>query len=140
MIDGPAGFIDVFGGGRDSVGKLTADLGESWDINEYFAIKLWPGAHPLSGMVEATLIAVRENVGPDDVAQVLLAGPFVSIMFGSRRPKDHVEAIHSMPYFVASAIVDKTFTWVHATPEKIFDPVVQKLMSVVNPDPRRRRM
>jgi len=136
MIDGPAGFIDVFGGGQESVGKLTADLGASWDINEYFAIKLWPGAHPLSGMVEATVMAARENnIAPDDVAQILVAGPFVSTMFGSRRPKDHVEAIHSMPYFVASAIADKTFTWAHATPEKIFDPVVQKLMSVVDPDP-----
>ena len=136
MIDGPAGFIDVFGGGPESVGKLTADLGASWDINDYLAIKLWPGAHPLSGMVEAAVMAARENnIAPDDVAQILVAGPFVSTMFGSRRPKDHVEAIHSMPYFVASAIADKTFTWAHATPEKIFDPVVQKLMSVVDPDP-----
>jgi 2-methylcitrate dehydratase PrpD len=136
MIDGPAGFIDVFGGGPESVGKLTADLGASWDINDYFAIKLWPGAHPLSGMVEAAVTAARENnIAPDDVAQILVAGPFVRTMFGSRRPKDHVEAIHSMPYFVASAIADKTFTWVHATADKIFDPVVQKLMSVVDPDP-----
>jgi 2-methylcitrate dehydratase PrpD len=136
MIDGPAGFIDVFGGRQEGVGKLTADLGASWDLNEYFAIKLWPGAHPHSGMVEAAMIAAREgNVAADDVAQILVEAPSVRYMFGSRRPKDHVEAIHSVPYFVASAIADKTFTWVHATPEKIFDPVVQKLMILVDPDP-----
>jgi 2-methylcitrate dehydratase PrpD len=136
MIDGPAGFIDVFGGGQRSIGKLTADLGASWDINEYFAIKLWPGAHPHSGLVEAAMIAAREgNIAAEDVAQILVEGWSVHHMFGSRRPKDHVEAIHSVPYFVASAIADKDFTWLHATPEKIFDPIVQKLMTVVDPDP-----
>ncbi|HVY64738.1 MAG TPA: MmgE/PrpD family protein [Gammaproteobacteria bacterium] len=136
MIDGPSGFIDVYGAGAKGVAKLTADLGKSWNINEYLAIKLWPGAHPLSGMVEAAFTAAREgNVAPDDVAQILVAGDSVRTMFGSRRPKDHVEAIHSMPYFVASAIADRTFTWVHAMPEKIFDPTVQTLMSVVDPDP-----
>jgi 2-methylcitrate dehydratase PrpD len=36
---------------------------------------------------------------------------------------------------VASAIADKNFTWVHATAAKIFDPTVQRLMAVVEPDP-----
>ena len=40
-----------------------------------------------------------------------------------------------MPYFVASAIADRDFTWVHATPKKIFDPTVQGLMTLVDPDP-----
>ncbi len=55
MIDGRGGFVDVFGGGAPSVGRLTADLGTSWNIDDYLAIKLWPGAHPLSGMVESRL-------------------------------------------------------------------------------------
>ncbi len=136
MIDGRGGFIDVFGGGASSVGLLTADLGTSWNIDDYLAIKLWPGAHPLSGMVEAAFTAAREgNVEPGDVAQILVAGPSVRTMFGSRRPKDHVEAIHSMPYFVASAIADKNFTWVHATADKIFAHTVQGLMALVDPDP-----
>jgi 2-methylcitrate dehydratase PrpD len=136
MIDGRDGFIDVFGGGASSVGRLTADLGASWNIDDYLAIKLWPGAHPLSGMVEAAVTAAREgNVDTSDVAHILVAGPSVRTMFGSRRPKDHVEAIHSLPYFVASAIADKSFTWVHATADKIFDPTVQALMALVDPDP-----
>jgi 2-methylcitrate dehydratase PrpD len=136
LIDGRDGFIDVFGGGASSVDRLTADLGASWNITDYLAIKLWPGAHPLSGMVEAAFTAAREgNVAAGDVAKILVAGPSVRTMFGSRRPKDHVEAIHSLPYFVASAIADKTFTWVHATADKIFDPTVQALMALVDPDP-----
>ncbi len=136
IIDGRDGFIDVFGGGAESVARLTADLGASWNIDDYLAIKLWPGAHPLSGMVEAAFTAAREgNVAANDVAQILVAGSSVKTMFGSRRPKDHVEAIHSLPYFVASAIADKTFTWVHASADKIFDPTVQGLMALVDPDP-----
>ena len=136
MLDGPAGFVDTFGAGAKGVEKLAADLGKTWDIDEYFAVKLWPGAHPLSSTVEAAFTAAREgDIKPIDVAQILVAGDSVRTMFGSRRPKDHVEAIHSMPYFVASAIADRDFTWVHATPEKIFAPVVQKLMAVVDPDP-----
>jgi 2-methylcitrate dehydratase PrpD len=136
LLDGRGGFVEVFGGGAQSVARLTADLGASWDIDDYLAIKLWPGAHPFSGMVEAAFSAAREgNVATDDVARILVAGPTVRGMFGSRRPTDYAEAIHSMPYFVASAVADKDFTWVHATPEKIFAPAVQLLMTLVDPDP-----
>ena len=136
MLDGPGGFIEVFGGGAAAAARLTADLGKSWNIMDYLAIKLWPGAHPLSGMLEAAVTAAREgNVAPNDVAQILVAGQSVRTMFGSKRPKDHVEAIHSLPYFVASAIADRNFTWVHATAAKIFDPAVQRLMALVEPDP-----
>jgi 2-methylcitrate dehydratase PrpD len=136
MLEERGGFIDVFGGGAQSVPRLTADLGTSWNINDYLAIKLWPGGHPLAGMVEAAMNAAREeNVDARAVARVLVAGPPVPAMFGSREPKDHVEAIHSLPYFVASAIADKSFTWVHATADKIFDPTVRELMVRVDPDP-----
>jgi 2-methylcitrate dehydratase PrpD len=136
MIEGRNGFIDVFGGGPPSVGRLTAELGSSWNIEDYLAIKLWPGAHPLSGMVEAAVTAAREGgIEPRAVAQILVAGPPVRGMFGTRTPKDHVEAIHSLPYFVASAIADKSFTWVHATADKISDPAVRRLMALVDPDP-----
>ncbi len=136
MIDGRGGFVDVFGGGAASVARLTADLGKSWNIDDYLAIKLWPGGHPLAGAVEAAVTAAREgDIEAGEVAQILVAGPSVGPMFGSRRPRDHVEAIHSLPYFVASAIADKNFTWVHASAEKIADPTVQRLMALVDPDP-----
>jgi 2-methylcitrate dehydratase PrpD len=136
MIEGRGGFIDVFGGGAASVARLTADLGKSWNIDDYLAIKLWPGGHPLSGTVEAAVTAAREgDIEASDVARILVSGPSVGPMFGSRRPKDHVEAIHSLPYFVASAIADKDFTWVHASAEKIAAPTVQRLMALVDPDP-----
>jgi 2-methylcitrate dehydratase PrpD len=136
MLAGRGGFVDVFGGGSDAVDLLTVDLGKSWDIVEFLAIKLWPGAHPFSGTVEAAVNAARQaNVPPDAVAKILIAGPDRTTIGGSRRPKDLVEAIHSLPYFVASAVADKDFTWVHATEGKIFNPIVTRLMDLVELDP-----
>ncbi len=136
MLAARGGFVDVFGGGRKTVDLLTADLGKRWDIVEFLAIKLWPGAHPFSGTVEAAMNAARQaNVPPDAVAKILIAGPGRTTVGGSRRPKDLVEAIHSLPYFVASAVADKDFTWIHATEAKIFNPVVTRLMDLVELDP-----
>jgi 2-methylcitrate dehydratase PrpD len=136
MLGAAGGFVDVFGGGKEATPRLTTNLGDDWDIVQFLAIKLWPGAHPLSGTVEAAVNAAREaNVSPDNVARILVAGPNRTTVGGSRRPKDLVEAIHSLPYFVASAVADKDFTWVHATEAKIFNPVVTRLMDLVEVDP-----
>ena len=79
--------------------------------------------------------ARQSNVAPDQVARILVSGQNRTDVGGSRRPKDLVEAIHSLPYFVASAVADKEFTWVHATEAKIFNPVVTRLMQLVEVDP-----
>ena len=136
MLGSPGGFVEVFGGGRNAVPRLTADLGKDWDIVDYLAIKLWPGAHPFSGTLEAAVNAAREaNVPADRVAKILVSGQNRTSVGGSRRPRDLVEAIHSLPYFVASAVADKDFTWIHATEQKIFDPAITRLMDLVEVDP-----
>jgi 2-methylcitrate dehydratase PrpD len=136
MLGSRGGFVEVFGGGRDAVRLLSSDLGQRWDIVEFLAIKLWPGAHPFSGTLEAAVNVARQaNVPADGVAKILIAGPDRTTVGGSRRPRDLVEAIHSLPYFVASAVADKEFTWIHATEKKIFDPVVARLMDLVDLDP-----
>ena len=136
ILGSRGGFADVFGGGTKAAESLTSDLGRDWDIVQFLAVKLWPGAHPFSGTVEAAVNAAREaNVPPEQVAKILVAGANRTTVGGSRRPKDLVEAIHSLPYFVASAVADKDFTWVHATEAKIFNPVVTRLMDLVEVDP-----
>jgi 2-methylcitrate dehydratase PrpD len=86
--------------------------------------------------VEAAVNAARQaNASPDRVAKIFIGGPDRTTVGGSRRPRDLVEAIHSLPYFVASAVADKDFTWVHATESKIFNPVVARLMELVEIDP-----
>ena len=69
MLGARGGFVDVFGGGRDAVRLLSVDLGQRWDIVEFLAIKLWPGAHPFSGTLEAAVNAARQANVPADAWQ-----------------------------------------------------------------------
>jgi 2-methylcitrate dehydratase PrpD len=136
MLEAQGGFVAVFGGGKEGTERLTRDLGKEWDIVKYLAIKLWPGAHPFSGTVEAAINAARQSaVSPEEVVRILVSGQNQTTVSGSRRPGNLAEAIHSLPYFVASAVADKDFSWVHATPAKISSPVVARLMDLVEADP-----
>jgi len=137
MLEARGGFLTVFGGGKVDTKALTREIGKEWDIVKYLAIKLVPGAHAFQSSAEAAVNAARQaGVPPEEVARILIAGPqspgSVAI---PRPPKDMVEAIHSLAYFVASAVADKEFSWVHATAEKIHRPIVARLMSVVEADP-----
>jgi 2-methylcitrate dehydratase PrpD len=136
MLGSRGGFVDVFGGGARTVDRLTADLGKDWDIVDCLAIKLWQGAHPFSGTVEAAMNAARQSaVAADAVAKILVAGQNRTTVQGSRRPANLAEAIHSLSYYVAAAVADKDFTWAHATPAKYSDPRITRLMDLVEVDP-----
>jgi 2-methylcitrate dehydratase PrpD len=136
MLGSRGGFVEVYGGGAKTVDRLTADLGKEWDIVDFLAIKLWPGAHPFSGTVEAAMNAAREaNVAPDAVAKILVAGQNRTSIQGSRRPTNYADAIHSLSYYVASAAADKDFTWAHASEAKFSDPRITRLMDLVEVDP-----
>ncbi|HEY6340359.1 MAG TPA: MmgE/PrpD family protein [Bryobacteraceae bacterium] len=137
MLEARGGFFAVFGDGKIDAARLTREAGKDWDIARYLAIKLVPGAHAYQSSAEAAVNAARQaGVPPEQVAKILISGPQSRSVTGNRRPpKDMVEAIHSLPYFLASAVADKDFSWVHATPEKIHRPVIARLMSLVELDP-----
>jgi 2-methylcitrate dehydratase PrpD len=136
MLEAPRGFFSVFSGGKLDTQKVTGDFGKEWDIVTHMAIKLVPGAHAFHPAVEAAVNAARlSNVPPDEVAKILVAGPQLRSIGRGRPPKDLVEAIHSIHYFLASAVADKDFTWIHATPEKIDNPAVARLIGLVEADP-----
>jgi 2-methylcitrate dehydratase PrpD len=132
ILEGPGGFLTVYGATTPDSQLLTRNYGREWDITRYLAIKLWPGAHPFSSLVEAAMTAARQaNVPAGDVARILVQGRNVS---GSRDPKDYAEAIHSLPYFLACAVADRDFSWIHATPAKFHDPAIARLMRLVEAD------
>ena len=137
MLEARGGFLVVFGGGKVDTKSLTREVGREWDIVKYMAVKLAPGAHAFQPSAEAAVDAARQaGVSPDEVAKILISGPQSrSIDTSQRPPKDMVEAIHSLPYFLASAVADKDFSWIHATPEKIHRPTVTRLMGLVESDP-----
>ena len=136
MLEAPRGFLAVFSGGKVDTGKLTRDLGKEWDIVTHMAIKLVPGAHAFHPAVEAAVNAARQSgVAPEEVTKILVSGPQIRTIGRGQPPKDLIEAIHSLHYFLASAVADKDFSWVHATPEKIHNPEVARLIGLVEADP-----
>lgn len=137
LLEAKGGFLEVYGNGKPDIASVTRNIGAECDIVKYLAIKLVPGAHALHPSVEAAVNAARKaNVPPEEVAKILLSGPQKgSITYSKQPPKDMIEAIHSLPYFVASAVADKDFSWVHITPEKIHRPVIARLIGLIEYDP-----
>jgi 2-methylcitrate dehydratase PrpD len=136
MLEARGGFLAVFGGGKPETESLTRDTGNRWQIAEYLAIKLVPGAHALQPAVEAAIHCARQaEVSPEEIAQILVSGPQIRRIVNAKPPKDMIEAIHSLPYFLASAVVDKDFSWIDVTPEKIHRAEVARLIGLVESDP-----
>ena len=50
-------------------------------------------------------------------------------------PQDFIQAIHSLSYYIASAVADKDFSWKHAEPALIERPVIRRLIGLVAQDP-----
>ncbi|HLI83326.1 MAG TPA: MmgE/PrpD family protein [Bryobacteraceae bacterium] len=136
MLEAPRGFLATFGGIRPNTASLTRDLTGDFQIARFLAIKLVPGAHALQPAVEAAVNAAREaNVPPEQISRILVSGPQIRSIGGNRVPANLAEAIHSLPYFLASAAADRDFSWVHTTPEKINRPVIARLIRLVEIDP-----
>lgn len=135
MLDAAGGFLAVFSGGKPDTQALLRETGGDYQIMRYLAIKLVPGAHALHPAVEAAVNAARESrVSVEDVAKILVAGT-QSRLVANKPPKDMIEAIHSLSYFIASAVADKDFSWVHTSPEKFQRPMIAGLMGLVERDP-----
>ena len=124
------GFFDVYGG--VDVEGVTRDLGQEWDIITEMGIKLVPGGHPHHALAEAAANAARAgNVSPDAVERITLSRPGVLTLTGPTHPTTLIEVAHSPAYFLAAGVADKDFSWVHASPEKIADPVIRGLLDKV---------
>ena len=136
MLEAQGGFLAVFSGRKGEAPSLAPEIGSDRQIARFLAIKLVPGAHALQPAVEAAIkVALESRVAPEDVAKILVSGPQIRTIANNRPPKDMIEAIHSLPYFLASAVADRDFSWIHTTPEKIHRPEVARLIGLVEVDP-----
>jgi 2-methylcitrate dehydratase PrpD len=130
MLESRGGYLTVYGGGKPESELLTRDYGKDWDIVKYLAIKLRPGSHPYSSMVEASINASREaNVSASQIVKILVDRR--NLLGEPNPPKDLVEAFHSLEYYLAAAAADKDFNWSHASPAKFQDPAITRLMRLV---------
>jgi 2-methylcitrate dehydratase PrpD len=115
---------------------VTKDLGTSWDITTNMAIKLVPGGHPHHAAAEAAAnAAIAGDVDPLDVASIVLSSAKYRTLPGPTHPTDLIGVAHSPAYFVAAAIADRGYGWVHTSAEKIADPVIASLIDKITVDP-----
>lgn len=128
------GFCDVFG---DTDGaSIVQDFGRDWDIVTDMAFKLVPGGHPHHSFAEAAANAAREgDIKADEIDAIILSRPGTSAISGPLHPENLIDMAHSPAYFLAAGAADREFTWAHATPEKIGDPVIHKLIDKVRVGP-----
>ena len=134
VLELPRGFFSAYGG--DHLDDVTKDLGKEWDIATNMAIKLVPGGHPHHAAAEAAAnAAIAGNVDPADVASVVLSSAKYRTLPGPRHPTDLIGVAHSPAYFIAAAIADRGYGWIHASPEKVSDPVIARLIDKISVDP-----
>lgn len=133
ILDMPKGFFSAYGGAH--LEDVARDWGESWDILTNMAVKLVPGGHPHHATAEAAAnAAIAGDVQPEAVASILVSAPKYKTMPGPKHPYDLVSMAHSPSYFIAAAVADRGFGWVHATPEKVNDPVISALIDKIVTD------
>jgi len=134
VLELPRGFFSAYGG--DHLDDVTKNLGQEWDIATNMAIKLAPGGHPHHAAAEAAAnAAIAGNVDPADVASVVLSSAKYRTLPGPRHPTDLIGVAHSPSYFIAAAIADRGYGWIHASPEKVVDPVIARLIDKISVDP-----
>jgi len=100
------------------------------------AVKLVPGGHPYHALAEAAANAARDGkVNAAEVDSITVSRPGMTALSGPLHPKDLIDMAHSPAYFLAAGVADRDFSWVHASPEKIADPVIHRLIDKVRVGP-----
>jgi 2-methylcitrate dehydratase PrpD len=134
VLEMPRGFFSAYGG--DHLEDVTKDLGKAWDITTNMAIKLVPGGHPHHAAAEAAAnAAIAGNVDPADVADIMLSSAKYRTLPGPKHPTDLIGVAHSPAYFIAAAVADRGYGWIHTSPAKLADPVIGQLIDKVTVDP-----
>ena len=132
------GFFESYGGvnGAQAGATATRDLGQSWDIVIDMAVKLVPGGHPYHALAEAAANAARDgDITPEMVESITVSLPGMTALTGPLHPADLIDMAHSPAYFLAAGVADREFTWAHAGPAKIADPVIHRLIGKVRVGP-----
>ncbi len=134
ILETRQGYFEAYGGvdGAAAGEAALRDLGREWDIVTDMAVKLVPGGHPYHAFAEAAAKAARQgDFAADAVESITVSRPGLTALGGPLHPADLIDMAHSPAYFTAAGVADRDFSWVHATPEKIADPAIHRLIDKV---------
>ncbi len=134
ILETKRGFFEAFGGvdGASAGAIAVKDLGKTWDIVTDMAIKLVPGGHPFHAIGEAAGNAARQgNVPPEQIQAITIHRPGMTVLTGPKHPANLIDMAHSPAYFAAAGAAGQGFSWIHARPELITDPMIHELIDKV---------
>ncbi|MCD6163237.1 MAG: MmgE/PrpD family protein [candidate division Zixibacteria bacterium] len=134
VFEGKEGFMDVFGPDW-AVDKLTGSLGENYKILEC-SMKAFPTEALTHTHISAALKAVTQNnISYDQIEQVTVTSiaRACDILFDPHkyRPESRETADHSLPYCIASALVDHKITTQSFSDEKLKDKRIWEVIDKI---------
>jgi len=118
-------------GGRADA--ATADLGRRWEL-EQIALRLWPGASSIQGMMTAMFDLVEQRkFEPSDVKalRVALSKPVFDLHGIFARYKGKFESLLSAHYIAAAILHDREITLAQFEPTRYDDPALRRFAEQV---------
>ena len=133
IFEGEFGFFKKYETGNADI--LRQDLGKIFEI-DHLSTKPYPSCHCTHGAIMATLyLTKKHNIRPDDVQEVkVITSRYVNGLVGRPfeiREIPQVDAQFSIPYTVASAIIQRKFTIAEIQEHRIRDQQVLSLAKKV---------
>ena len=134
VFEGKEGLMDVFGPDWDTE-KLLGDLGKHYKILDC-SMKAFPTEALTHTHISATLKVVKENnINYDQIGQVTVTtiARACDILFDPHkyRPESRETADHSLPYCIATALVDKQITTKSFSEEKLKDKRIWEVIDKI---------
>ena len=87
-------------------------------------------------IASAAANAARDgNIDPEVVESITVSRPGMTTLTGPLHPANLIDMAHSPAYFLAAGVADREFSWMHAGPAKIADPVIHRLIDKVRVGP-----
>ncbi len=133
-LDGPSGFVDVYGGGED-LGAELERLGESPGelVSNGVFVKKYPCCYDTQRAIEAALELVRERpIDPQDIRAVRVrVHPTGLTALMHSRPETGLEGKFSLEYTVSAAVHDRAVGLGTFTDDAVRRPTIQALLRKV---------
>lgn len=134
VLDGKEGLMDVFGTGWDT-SKLVDGLGKNYKILEC-GMKAFPTEALTHTHITATLkVVTKNNINYDQIDSVTVTtiARACDILFDPHkyRPESRETADHSLPFCIASALVDKKITTESFSDKKMKDPRIWEVIDKI---------
>ena len=84
----------------------------------------------------AGVVTWLADFAAEEIATITVSRPGLTALGEPLHPSDLIGMAHSPAYFLAAGAADGEFSWVHAMPAKIADPVIHRLIDKVQVGPQ----